>query len=149
VLLPVCLQPVVVKYIDLNLLCDANITNNKITLKVAPFKYNDGRLPRLPRKSSKKYTLMKDTRFCFMYSFRNINRESNKSKYKVEIQVACGSDRLSNADLDNYCKAILDGMTSTKKVWLDDRRVDELTAKRIYITGNASYITIAISETNT
>lgn len=34
-------------------------------------------------------------------------------------------------DLDNLVKAVLDGLTKAKTVWVDDRRVDGITAHRL------------------
>jgi Holliday junction resolvase RusA-like endonuclease len=40
-------------------------------------------------------------------------------------------DDRRNYDLDNLVKAVLDGLTKAKTVWVDDRRVDGITAHRL------------------
>jgi len=113
-------------------------------LRIEPFEYLDGRNPRLPRKNSTRYKLRADTKFYFEYVFQKLKTTPGTTKYKVEIVVYNGLDRLGGADLDNYCKAILDGVTATKKVWIDDKQVDELTIRRIYTTEEYSYIELKI-----
>ena len=89
---------------------------------------------------------MKDTAFCFDYSFKQIQDYSGTAKFSVDVQVNCGTDRLGAADLDNYCKAILDGITATAKIWRDDRQVDALSITRNYTKDPASYITVEIAR---
>ena len=134
------------EYIDLTKLNFAESNNGIVQLTIHPYQYTDGRNPRLPRKSSKRYTLMKDTAFCFDYSFKRIQNYSNSAKFSVKIKVSCGKDRLGAADLDNYCKAILDGITATQKVWKDDRQVDAITVTRKYTMDSASSINVEIAE---
>jgi len=118
-------------------------------LKIEPFEYLDGRKPRLPRKSSKKYELRTDTKFYFDCVFKHIDTIHQAAKFKVEINVFTGNDRLGHADLDNYCKAILDGVTATKKIWVDDRHVDEIFIRRTYTNNQSSYITLKIQSLKT
>ncbi len=134
------------EYIDLTKLNFAVINNGKVHLTIHPYQYTDGRNPRLPRKSSKSYKLMKDTAFCFDHSFKQIQSYSATAKFSVIIKVSCGKDRLGAADLDNYCKAILDGITATAKVWKDDRQVDALSITREYTNDLASSICVEIAE---
>lgn len=117
----------------------------KLHLSISPFIYNDGRKPRLPRKNSKKYKLKKDLEFYFKNVFNEIQQKINSKKFKVRLIVNCGKDRLGKADLDNYCKAILDGITKTQKVWKDDRLIDEISIKRIYSNKKTSTINLIIS----
>ena len=116
-------------------------------VKIEPFKYQNGKY-RLPRKSSKSYDMVPDIQYAFGKMFECvINELSHNSKFKVCIIVYNGSlDRLGGADLDNYCKAILDGVTSTNKVWKDDRQVDEIHVKRKYINGKTSSIYVKIEQ---
>ena len=133
-------------YIDIGKLNLVTKTGRSLRLTIHPFQYLDGRKPRLPRKSSKRYKLMKDTSYCFGHSFNFVKPGLLDGKYKVSITVASGNDSLGGADLDNYCKAILDGITATQKIWKDDRQVDELYINRIYIKKEASFITLKIEE---
>ena len=105
-----------IDYLNTNEFSPVKLVNNQFVLKISPFIYLDGRKPRLPRKSSRKYKLTKDTNFYFSYIFRKINTKADNSKFKVNLNVNCGSDRLGTADLNNYCKAIIDGITKTQKV---------------------------------
>jgi Holliday junction resolvase RusA-like endonuclease len=125
----------------------ANYNNGIIEVQIIPFTYVDGRKPRLPRKSSKGYKLNENIKEFFEYSFSDLIAINRKDlKFKVEIVVNCGNDKLGKADLDNYCKAILDGITSTKKIWLDDKQIDFILLKRIYTQNRLSNIQINISE---
>ena len=54
------------------------------------------------------------------------------------------TNSLGTADLDNYCKAILDGITHTEKIWMDDKQVNELIIKREYTDRNYSFIYLEI-----
>jgi Holliday junction resolvase RusA-like endonuclease len=131
-------------YLNLNKFSAAKFQSEIFQLRIEPFEYLDGRNPRLPRKNSTKYKLRTDTKFYFMYVFQNLKTMPGTAKYKVEIIIYNGKDRLGGADLDNYCKAILDGVTATKKVWKDDKQVDELNIRRMYTTDKSSYIQLKI-----
>ena len=131
-------------YLNLARFSGARFHSEIFDLKIEPFEYLDGRKPRLPRKNSKNYKLRTDTKFYFAYVFQKLKTKSSTGKFKVDIKVFNGKDRLGSADLDNYCKAILDGVTSTKKVWKDDKQVDELTIRRFYTSDKFSYIELQI-----
>lgn len=121
--------------------------DDSLFFKIIPITYNDGiRNPRLPRKTSKQTNLQIDSNYIFEFAFNSIeNYYSEKEKYKVEIQVFKADDKLGSGDLDNYCKAILDAITFTKKVWLDDKQVDDLSIKRFYNSKSPfSYIELKI-----
>ncbi|MCD4834225.1 MAG: RusA family crossover junction endodeoxyribonuclease [Bacteroidales bacterium] len=121
--------------------------NNTIFLLISPFIYKDGRKPRLPRIRSDGYNLKEDTTSFFDYAFSDLENVNCKSKkYSVEIIVYRGSDRLGSADLDNYTKVILDGITHSSKVWKDDKQVDKLVVKRKYSAEEKSKITLKIKE---
>lgn len=102
--------------------------------------------PRLPRKSSKNYQLTKDTRAYFQEVFAALAGPPTKERFFVEITVYTGSDRLGNADLDNYCKVLLDGVTSTQKVWIDDKQVDQIFIKRHTVKAAESWICLKIQK---
>lgn len=57
-----------------------------------------------------------------------------------------GKDSLGGADLDNYCKALLDGITQCKKFWKDDRQVDEIHLNRLRCEAIESYIIMTITK---
>ena len=123
--------------------------DNSYFLKILPIIYADNRKPRLPRKSSKQTNLQKDTNFVFEQSFKDLTHEPDETaRYKVNIMIYKSNDKLGGGDLDNYCKAILDGITSTKKVWKDDKQVDELIVKRVLTDNSLSYIELRISVLN-
>ncbi len=132
------------EYLNINKFSPVIFTSGMFELKIEPFEYLDGRKPRLPRKSSKNYDLSKDINFYFHSVFTNLDTEATNCKFKVEIKVRNGLDRLGSADLDNYCKAILDGVTNTQKVWKDDRQVDEIKISRIYTKEICSSILLQI-----
>jgi len=114
-----------------------------IVLTIQPFEY-DGGNPRLPRKRSDGYDLKGDTQRCFADALKHLNVDTSQ-RYTVEIHVHQGSDGLGGADLDNYSKAILDGVTSTKRIWADDKQVDELHVKRLNSQENKSKMVVTIS----
>jgi Holliday junction resolvase RusA-like endonuclease len=118
--------------------------NNVFHVDIKPFEYLNGNNPRLPRKNSKHYDLKSDLKTFFSSVFLNIDTKANKAKYSVSITVFNGIDRLGGADLDNYCKALLDGITFTKKVWIDDKQVDEIVLKRKYLNNGSSKISLKI-----
>ena len=136
--------PKLMEYLNLAKFSVAKFQSETFHLKIEPFEYLDGRKPRLPRKNSTKYKLRADTKFYFEYVFQKLKTKSSTAKYKVDIVVFNGQDRLGGAELDNYCKAILDGVIATKKVWKDDKQVDELNNRRIYISDQSSYIKLKI-----
>ncbi|WP_297332727.1 RusA family crossover junction endodeoxyribonuclease [Flavobacterium sp.] len=133
-------------YLNAEIFLPVKLNSKSFEFKLYPFEYLDGRKPRLPRKSSKGYNLISDTNFCLAKVFSTINSLATKNRFKVQIIVYNGSDRLGKADLDNYCKIILDGITHTGKVWQDDRQVDELLIKRININEPRSSILIKIFQ---
>ena len=118
-----------------------------LALEVLPFIYLDGRRPRLPRKQSKGYNLIEDTKIFFDNILRDVDILSY-SRYKVTINVNCGKDGLGKADLDNYSKAILDGISNSKKIWYDDKQIDDLHITRIFSENKTSKILIKIQELN-
>ncbi|MDT0295881.1 RusA family crossover junction endodeoxyribonuclease [Mesonia ostreae] len=124
----------------------ASTENSVIKIKVNPFIYQDGKNPRLPRKQSKGYTLTSDTNSFFSTVLSQINISSKITKFKVHIIINCGKDKLGKADLDNYSKAILDGITSSRKIWNDDKQIDELYLKRYYVNEDISNILIKIEQ---
>ena len=136
-------------FIDLtNVTIAAQEQNNVLFLKIMPITYTDKRNPRLPRKQSKQTDLQGDTNHIFQHSFAQIKSDlSSTKRYKVDIKVYKSNDKLGGGDLDNYCKSLLDAITSTKKVWKDDKQVDEIAIKR-YLTKNhpKSYMELRISE---
>lgn len=115
-------------------------------LSIQPFKYDDGRKPRLPRKKSDGYQLIKDVENYFCYVFNQLSTPATNERFKVSIIIKCGKDKLGKADLDNYCKAIFDGITCTKKVWKDDKQIDELIVKRVFETSEISTIDLRIEK---
>ena len=135
-----------IDYIDLKKINQANVNGKIISFEIFPFHYTNDKNPRLPRKTSTNYNLRADTKYCFYHAFKKIKRNADNSKYKVKMIVNNGTDRLGGADLDNYCKTILDGITSTQKIWIDDRQVDELVIKRDYSSNAFSFIMLEISE---
>ena len=133
--------------IDLHHCKLATFEKGRITILVSPFKYKDGRNPRLPRKRSNNYRLQKDTNDFFHFSLEKIKLETiSKRIFKVIILVYKGKDRLGSGDLDNYSKAILDGITKTNKLWKDDKQIDKLYIERHYTTNENSEIKIEIEE---
>lgn len=135
-------------YPDINNFSPVEYISNCFILEIKPFIYLDGRNPRLPRKSSKGYDLKEDIKFYFSNVFYKIKTEVQVYKFAIEIIVYNGKDKLGKADLDNYCKAILDGITHTQKVWKDDKQVDELYIKRENTQNEISYITLKIYPYN-
>lgn len=122
--------------------------NNILHIVIMPFIYLDGRKPRLPRKQSNGYKLIEDTKLFFntVLSELTNNFDSENDKFEVFIKVNKGKDKLGSADLDNYCKAILDGITSTKKVWKDDKQIDGLFITRDYVEEVSSNIRLQIKQ---
>lgn len=135
-------------YINHSRFKKAQFLNETFQLRIHPFEYLDHRNPRLPRKSSRGYNLGSDVQYYFNHVFSEIKTEPLSSKFKVRIIVRHGNDGLGGADLDNYCKAILDGVTATQKVWWDDKQVDELKVKRVYSSNKASSILVKIQVLN-
>ena len=118
-----------------------------IKMEILPFKYLDWAKTRLPRKSSKGYDLKNDTNLYFKMALHNHNSTiDDHSKFDVTIRVICGRDKLGKADLDNYCKAILDGITNTKKIWKDDKQVDKIEIIRDYLECKQSSIHLSIKK---
>ncbi len=135
-------------YQDDNLIITYEIEkhNDILSITIYPFIYKDGRNPRLPRKRSNGYNLKDDTNSFFKYAFSEVeNMFSDTAKYSVQIIIYKGNDGLGSADLDNYSKAILDGITSTHKVWKDDKQVDKLVLERIYYDDYKSRILLKIN----
>ena len=125
--------------------------DNKIFFKIKPIRFLKGDKranPRLPRKSSGQTNLQKNTTEVFCIAFENIeNYFCDKTKFKVEIIVHKSNDNIGVADLDNYCKAILDAVTQTKKIWYDDKQVDQIFLQRLHTSGfEYSYIDLTISK---
>jgi Holliday junction resolvase RusA-like endonuclease len=121
--------------------------HNHWNWRIHPITYQDDRNPRLPRKQSKQTDLQHDTNFLFKHAFEKINSKANAfNRYEVSIKLFRANDKLGKGDLDNYCKAILDGITSTGKIWLDDKQVDSLTIKRFHYSElEYSFIDIEVS----
>lgn len=134
--------------IDMNNIAFVTQENGKLFLEITPIKYSDDRNPRLPRKYSKQTNLQVDTNHVFLHAFQNITSIlSPVDRFSVDIKVFKSNDRLGGGDLDNYCKAILDAITNTKKVWVDDEQVDEIKVKRFYTTDTTqSYILLTITK---
>ncbi len=126
----------------------ATIKNNCFHLQIVPFEYNDGRKPRLPRKHSDNHQLQKDVEYYFTHVFKDVTSPVSTGKFRIELIVLCGQDRLGTADLDNYCKAILDGITKTRKIWNDDKQIDELIVRRVYVHSEKSKMDLKISNIN-
>jgi Holliday junction resolvase RusA-like endonuclease len=122
----------------------AVLKDNCFRLTIHPFQYNDGRKPRLPRKRSTDYKLTNDVEYFFRHVFSPFQRIPSNGKFKIEVTVHCGKDGLGKADLDNYCKAIFDGITKTEIVWIDDKQIDELKIKRTYVSNESSSIDLTI-----
>ena len=122
--------------------------NNVLNIVIKPFIYLDGRKPRLPRKQSNGYKLIDDTKLFFKTILSELtnNFDSENDKFEVFIKVNKGKDKLGSADLDNYCKAILDGITSTNKVWKDDKQIDGLFVTRDYVEEMSSNIRVQIKQ---
>lgn len=122
--------------------------NNVLNIVIKPFIYLDGRKPRLPRKQSNGYKLIEDTKLFFKTILSELtnNFDSENDKFEVFIKVNKGKDKLGSADLDNYCKAILDGITSTNKVWKDDKQIDGLFVTRDYVEEMSSNIRVQIKQ---
>ena len=57
------------------------------------------------------------------------NTPDNK-RYKVNCTINEGN-KSRVKDVDNYSKPILDAITYTKVLWIDDEQVDEILVKRI------------------
>ena len=119
--------------------------DNSLIIEIQPFIY-ETKNPRLPRKRSDGYNLISDTEIFFKTVLENLNNYQSICKFKVKINIFCGNDKLGKADLDNYSKAILDGITKTKKVWFDDKQIDNLHIIRNYTSNISSYITIKIDK---
>lgn len=119
--------------------------NSSLIIEIQPFIYEQ-KNPRLPRKHSKGYNLISDTEIFFSTVLSNLYDYQSNSRFKVKINIFCGNDRLGKADLDNYSKAILDGITKSKKVWIDDKQIDDLHIIRNYTENIFSYITIKIDK---
>ncbi|MBK7215162.1 MAG: RusA family crossover junction endodeoxyribonuclease [Bacteroidales bacterium] len=119
-------------HIDTACFNDPCFNKDEVKIIIDPFIYKDGRKPRLPRKQSKGYILQKDTNLFFAEIFSDYSVELSKSKFAIKITITRGNDRLGGGDLDNYSKAILDGITCSKKIWIDDSSVDHLEVIRLY-----------------
>ena len=129
---------------NVNNLKVAYLEKSIVIIEISPFNYIDGKKPRLPRKQSKGYNLISDTTLYFETVLKQISFFSKTDKFKVNIEVACGKDRLGKADLDNYSKAILDGITKSKKIWNDDKQIDDLHITRTYSESLMSSIKVTI-----
>lgn len=124
------------------------IAKNVYQLKISPFCYKGEKGKRLPRKSSKHYNLLQDVADYFKCASDElpVEVEDNRGCYWVNIEVYRGKDTLGRADLDNYCKALLDGITQCKKFWRDDRQVDEVHIRRFYCETEESYIMLRVGK---
>ena len=116
--------------------------------RVMPFKMRDGKM-NLPRFKTQNYRkelppLVKE---FFQEKLKDFTIENNQYKtFKVWVTVYAGNDGLGiRSDLDNHCKTILDAISDTKKIWSDDKHVDEIILKRKK-TEKESYIDIEVSE---
>jgi Holliday junction resolvase RusA-like endonuclease len=54
---------------------------------------------------------------------------SDSERYRVDVNISQGIQTPAY-DLDNYIKPILDSITYTKLVWIDDWQIDEISIKR-------------------
>lgn len=89
---------------------------------------------RLPKSGVRKIPTLKDYYSKLLKKIiENENAVNKQDSYKVEIVVFDGNgDKLGGGDLDNYAKAILDIITKSKRIWKDDKQVDELKIVRKY-----------------
>ena len=135
------------EYFDLKQFLHATQTAKGFEFTINSFKYSDGRTPRLPRNTSTAYEIRKDTKFYFERALTRVKSNVDSiSKFSVEIIVNNGTDRLGSGDLDNYCKPLLDGITSTQKIWRDDKQVDEIKISRTYFKNKESSIILKIRK---
>jgi Endodeoxyribonuclease RusA len=135
------------KFIDLSEVRLVEQSDTSIFISIKPIKYTDHRNPRLPRKSSKQTNLQIDSNYLFEYLFKDVEAFfSAEVRFSVDLKIFKGNDRLGGGDLDNYCKAILDAITLTEKVWKDDKQVDEISIKRNVSTSFISYIDLIIAK---
>lgn len=114
-------------------------------LNLFPFNYHDGRNPRLPKKRSKKYDLQKNAFEVFSQVMHNSKMKCSKSRFSVEILINSGNDRLGNADLDNYCKGILDAIEKTQEFFLNDSQVDKVLLNRKHTATEESNLILKVS----
>ena len=135
------------EYLNSSLFLNVRQFSSGFTFIIHPFQYLDGRPSRLPRRTSPQHKLSVDTAFYFQHVLRDVQTVADKSRYTAELKVKCGMDGLGKADLDNYCKAVLDGITSTKKIWIDDKQVDEIRVVRVFTKDNTSSLTVRIKRT--
>ncbi|CCZ07398.1 RusA family crossover junction endodeoxyribonuclease [uncultured Culturomica sp.] len=124
------------------------VSGNSYQVKILPFCYKGEKKKRLPRKSSRYYNLRHDVIKYFKVISEGVTKEisDDQGRYRVDIEVYKGKDTLGGADLDNYCKALLDGVTRCEKFWKDDSQVDEIYIKRIFCEAEESYIVLKISK---
>jgi hypothetical protein len=134
-------------HIDISRLIPVKVADGRIVLRIRPIYYLDGRKPRLPRRTAPNYpTLKADTVSSVLYSFQTLQREADTARYRVSMVVCRAADGLGAADLDNYCKPILDALTRTKKVWRDDKQIDNLAVTRLDTLDSESSITVEITR---
>ncbi len=120
--------------------------DDEIIIPIDPFTYLDHNKSRLPRKHSKHFDLQRDTNYFFSYTLSDYKGTPDSSKYMVHISVTKGDDTLGTGDLDNYSKAILDGITNSRKIWKDDGQVDHLIVQRSYDNSRGSWIQVKIKK---
>jgi hypothetical protein len=112
---------------------------------ILPFKYSDGREPRLPRSQSNGYDLKGDTeRFFREHICPTLVGRDETSRFAVLTTVFKADDGLGSADLDNYATPLLNAITASGCVWKDDSQVDLLNVNREVSSLTVSYIELEV-----
>jgi len=132
--------------IDVSKFRKPTIEDGEIIIPIDPFIYFDHEKQRLPRKHSKHFDLQRDTNHFLSFVLSDFEWAPDSSKYMVQISVTKGNDTLGAGDLDNYSKAILDGITHSRKIWKDDGQVDHLIVQRFYDNSRTSWIQVKIKK---
>lgn len=132
--------------IDVSKFRKPSMEDGEIIIPIDPFIYLDNEKQRLPRKHSKHFDLQRDTNHFLSSVLSDLKLVPDSSKYMVQISVTKGNDTLGTGDLDNYSKAILDGITHSRMIWKDDGQVDHLIVRRFYDNSRTSWIQVKIKK---
>jgi Holliday junction resolvase RusA-like endonuclease len=125
----------------------------KIVIPLQPTSASRVRVTKFGSFYLKKYNDFRTEAKKFLIKFKK-EMSPTDNKFKIEIEFICKKPKTSTydypaavGDIDNLTKAVLDAITSSGIIWLDDRQVVELIAiKRYQEVGEDSCIKLKVTE---